>query len=461
MKIAVINGSPKGENSITLQNTRYMFKHHPETKLEVYNVAQQIHHLEKDRKYFQKVLTAIESADAIIWSFPVYVFTVTSQLKRFIELVFERHFENCFHMKYTSLVLSSIHFYDHCAVNYMNAICDDLKMKYVGFLSVHMQDLTTEEGRCDVKVFGNRFLKTIADQTVTQINYAPLEKPRLNYVPSRLEKTVSFEGKKALLVVDNLEDQSLKAMVDQCVHISNNSLEIIKLEDLDIKGGCIGCIKCGYNYECRYKGKDDFMAFYDEKIKGADIILFAGAIKDRYLSSKWKQYLDRAFFNTHTPTLMNKHVGVIISGPLRAIPNIKQTLDAYFQWQKCHNSGYVTNEYVTSEAIDQQIIALLQNLLSASEEKIKVNETFLSVSAHKLFRDEIWGHLRFPFIADYKAYKAMNLFNFPQKNLKSRLINRMMSILMLIPKIRSEVYGNQMIPAMVKAHKKIVDDPNF
>lgn len=461
MKIAVINGSPKGENSVTLQNTRYMFKTHPEVQLEVYNVAQQIHHLEKDPEYFKKVLTSIESADAVIWSFPVYVFTVTSQLKRFIELVFERHLEKCFHMKYTSLVLSSIHFYDHCAVNYMNAICDDLKMKYVDFVSVHMQDLTKEEGRAFVKAFGDRFLKAIANQTVTQTNYSPLEKPHLNYVPSPLEKTVSFTGKKALLVVDNLEDQSLKAMVEQCAHISQNSLEIVILEDLDIKGGCIGCLKCGYNYECRYKGKDDFMAFYDEKIKGADIILFAGTIKDRYLSSKWKQYLDRAFFNTHTPTLMNKHVGFIMSGPLRAIPNLKQTFEAYFQWQKCHNSGYVTNEYETSDEVDQQLLALLQNLLSASEEKIKADETFLSVSTYKLFRDEMWGHLRFPFIADYKAYKAMNLFDFPQKNLKSRLFNRMMGTLMLMPKMRSEIYKNQMIPAMVKAHKKIVDDPNL
>ncbi|MBF4691821.1 NAD(P)H-dependent oxidoreductase [Fusibacter ferrireducens] len=461
MRIAIINGSPKGENSVTLQNTRYMFKRHSEVQLEVYNVAQQIHRLEKDIEYFETTLTNMASADAVIWSFPVYVFTVPSQLKRFIEMVFERNFEKSFNLKYTCLVLSSIHFYDHCAVNYMNAICDDLKMKYVDFLSVHMRDLTKEAGRDYVKTFGNRFLRAVEDQKVTQVNHAPLTKPNLNYVPSILEKTVSFADKKALLVVDDLEDQTLKAMVDQCLHISGHTFEIINLSKLDIKGGCIGCIKCGHNYECRYKGKDDFIAFYDEKIKGAEVILFAGTIKDRYLSSKWKQYLDRAFFNTHTPTLMNKHVGFIISGPLRAIPNLKQTLEAYFQWQKCHNSGYVSNEYETSDELDQQLLSLMHNILSASESKLKANETFLSVSTHKLFRDEMWGHLRFPFRADYKAYKAMHLFDFPQKNVKSRVYNRIMSILMLIPKVRSEIYTNQMIPAMVKQHKKIVNDPEL
>jgi multimeric flavodoxin WrbA len=31
-------------------------------------------------------------------------------------------------------------------------------------------------------------------------------------------------------------------------------------------------------------------------LKYFDIIIFAGSLKDRYISSKWKQFFDRVFF---------------------------------------------------------------------------------------------------------------------------------------------------------------------
>ncbi len=461
MKISIINGSPKGDNSVTLQYSKYMFKNTTSIEYEVFNVGQQIHRIEKDLVYFQSIMDAIKTSDAVIWSYPVYVFTVASQLKRFIELIFERNCQAAFKEKYTCQILSSIHFYDHCAVNYINAICDDLEMKYVDFLSVHMHDLTKPEGRMITRTFGERFIKSVTSKAVTQINYAPLIAPSLEYNPTNIAERVDFTGKNAIIIADSLKDPTLNSMIETTMMIANHSFELIVLDQLNIKGGCIGCIKCGYNYECRYKGKDDFMNFYEQKVKGADIILFAGAIKDRYLSATWKRFLDRAFYNTHTPTLLGKHVGVMISGNLRGSSNLKQTFDAYFQWQKCHNSGYVTNEYETSTVVDQQILGLLQNISFASKENVQANETFLAVSAYKLFRDEIWGHLRFPFIADYKAYKDMNLFNFPQNDMKTRFLNRAMSMVTLFPKVRKEIYSNQIIPQMVKAHKKIVEDPSL
>jgi hypothetical protein len=62
-----------------------------------------------------------------------YYFLVSSQYKRFIELIWERKAEGFFKDKYTAVLSTSIHFFDHTAHNYMNAICDDLEMKYLGF----------------------------------------------------------------------------------------------------------------------------------------------------------------------------------------------------------------------------------------------------------------------------------------------------------------------------------------
>ena len=48
MNILVLNGSPKGEYSITLQTVRYLEKLNPEDTFTVLHVGQRIKALEKD-----------------------------------------------------------------------------------------------------------------------------------------------------------------------------------------------------------------------------------------------------------------------------------------------------------------------------------------------------------------------------------------------------------------------------
>lgn len=60
MNILVLNGSPKGEYSITLQTVKYIKKNAPECSLEILHVGQKIKALEKD---FTVALEALERAD--------------------------------------------------------------------------------------------------------------------------------------------------------------------------------------------------------------------------------------------------------------------------------------------------------------------------------------------------------------------------------------------------------------
>ena len=48
MRILVLNGSPKGEYSITLQTIRFLEIVYPESHFEVLHVGQKIRSLEKD-----------------------------------------------------------------------------------------------------------------------------------------------------------------------------------------------------------------------------------------------------------------------------------------------------------------------------------------------------------------------------------------------------------------------------
>ena len=84
MHILVLNGSPKGEYSITLQTLRYLEACYPAHTFEVLHVGQKIKSLEKD---MTEALAMIARADLLLFSYPVYTFIAPSQLHRFIELV--------------------------------------------------------------------------------------------------------------------------------------------------------------------------------------------------------------------------------------------------------------------------------------------------------------------------------------------------------------------------------------
>lgn len=76
----------------------------------------------------------------------------------------------------------------------------------------------------------------------------------------------------------------------------------------------------------------------------------------------------------------------------------------------------------------------------------------------KIFRDEVWGNLRFPFVADHKAYKTLNVYDFPQKNYKSRIMNFIFILMCKFPFIRKEIYSNQIKSSMIVSLKKIVEN---
>ena len=84
MNILIINGSPAGEESITLQTVEYINKLFPEHEYVHLNVGQQIKSLEKD---FSKAETQLINADLLVFCYPVYTFLAPAQLHRFIELV--------------------------------------------------------------------------------------------------------------------------------------------------------------------------------------------------------------------------------------------------------------------------------------------------------------------------------------------------------------------------------------
>jgi len=141
MKIVVLNGSPKGNMSVTLQYVLFIRKKFSQHELKIFNIAQEIRKIEGEEKAFQEIIEAVKAADGVLWAFPLYFLLVQSNYKRFIEFIWEREAEAAFKNKYAASLSTSIHFFDHTAHNYINAVCDDLDMRFVGAFSAGMYDL--------------------------------------------------------------------------------------------------------------------------------------------------------------------------------------------------------------------------------------------------------------------------------------------------------------------------------
>jgi hypothetical protein len=234
--------------------------------------------------------------------------------------------------------------------------------------------------------------------------------------------------------------------------------ELVNINDIDIKGGCLGCIRCGYDNTCAYTGKDGYIDFYNDKVKGADILVFAGKIVDRYLSSRWKLFFDRSFFNTHIPSYTDKQVGFIVSGPLYQLPNLTEILEGYLECQQGSVVDFVTDECGDSREIDANLDSLAEQLVQFAEAGYVKPRTFLGVGGVKIFRDDIWGKMRFPFVADYKYYKKHGIYDFPQKKDRGiRTMNKVLTLFSKVPRIRKEIYHNMIKEEIVKPLRKAIE----
>jgi NAD(P)H-dependent FMN reductase len=65
MKIIVLNGSPKGEDSITLQYVAYIRKHFPQHDFRIIHVSQRIKKIERDLAAFQEIMDEVRSVYAV------------------------------------------------------------------------------------------------------------------------------------------------------------------------------------------------------------------------------------------------------------------------------------------------------------------------------------------------------------------------------------------------------------
>ena len=81
MKIVVLNGSPKGDSSVTVHSAKYLQKKFPEHDFNIIHIAKRIKGIERKRKSFDDIIDEIAAADGVLWAFPLYLLMVPARLQ--------------------------------------------------------------------------------------------------------------------------------------------------------------------------------------------------------------------------------------------------------------------------------------------------------------------------------------------------------------------------------------------
>lgn len=444
MKIAVINGSPKGEYSITLQTVRFLMHKFKEHEFSVIHAGQMVKSLEKD---FSKAEEILESSDAILFSYPVYTFLAPSQLHRFIEILKEKKIN--LSGKFATQISTSKHFYDVTAHKYIEENAIDLNMHYIKGLSADMDDLLTEKGKKEAVEFFKRFVWSVEEGVyTTSIETKNDFKPILANIPEKSSE--KKEDKDVVIITDNTDENSNVAlMIKRFVKILPYKTRIVNIAEYPFSGGCLGCFRCAVSEKCVYK--DGFDSFLRENIQKADAIIYAFKISDHSMGARFKMYDDRNFCNGHRTVTVGMPVGYIVSGVYSKENNLRTVIEARCETGGNFLAGVAGDEINTDNEIDK----LAKSLTFALSTGHTAPRNFYGVGGMKIFRDLIY-QMRGMMRADHKFYKKQGIYDFPQKKYISSLKMYLVGFLLGNQKIVNKM-GKAMNEGMLAPYKKMFE----
>ena len=443
MKILIINGSPKGKYSITLQTFKYLEKLHPEHEFSVLDAGQKIRSFEKD---FSSAKEALENAELIIFSYPVYTFIAPCQLHRFIELMKEKGVSVA--GKFATQFSTSKHFYDITAHNYIRDNCFDMDMKYIKGLSADMDDLLTEKGRKEAKEFFD-FVIWNAENGLCETAPKKPSKPKNLPVSLPEDKGGNKPGDVVILTDCEEENEQLKSMIERFSAVFPRKTRVINIREYPFSGGCLGCFSCAVSGKCVYK--DGFDEFLRKEIQTGEAIVIAFSIKDHSMGARFKMYDDRQFCNGHRTVTMGMPFGYLVSGNLSEEENIRMIIEARAQVGGNFLAGVATDETDPDPEIDR----LAKILEYAIENSYVPPQNFYGIGGMKIFRDLIW-QMQGMMKADHKFYKSHGQYDFPQKKWPRMLLMYLVGAMIANPKIKAKM-GNKMNEGMLMPYKKLLE----
>jgi len=443
MKILVINGSPKGENSITLQTVLYLQKLYPQHSFDVLHAGMKIRTLEKD---FSPVISALEKAELLLFAYPVYTFIAPYQLHRFIELMKESGVSLA--GKAATQFTTSKHFYDVTAHRYVQDNCQDMGLNVIRGLSADMDDLLSEKGQREARDFFDFVCMSIENGVFEPPMQAEAGAQRM---PVSVAEDRQREKPGDVVIVTDCEPENrqLAAMIARFRAVLPLCTRVVNIREYPFAGGCLGCFNCAVSGKCIYQ--DGFDEFLRNDIQKAQAIIYAFTVRDHSMGAAFKLYDDRQFCNGHRTVTMGMPMGYLVSGDYSREMNLQMIIEGRAQVGGNFLAGVATDEHDPDAAIDR----LAKTLCFALEKPYAPPQNFYGVGGMKIFRDLIWimqGMMK----ADHRFYKAHGQYDFPQKQWKRMLFMQFVGLLLGSPKLRAKA-GGAMTEGMLAPYKKVLD----
>ena len=247
MHILAINGSPKGEYSISLQTVKYLEKRYPQHTFEVLHAGQKIKSLEKD---FTPALNAVVRAELLLFVYPVYTFIAPSQLHRFMELLKDSGVDLA--GRYATQLTTSKHFYDVTAHRYIQDNCQDMGMRFVRGLSADMDDLLSEKGQKDARDFFDYVCWCMAHGICEPVEGAASGYRSMPVSPAHADGKEK-QGDVVIVTDCEPENKQLSAMIERFRTVLPLKTRVVNIREYPFKGGCLGCFNCAVSGKCVYQ----------------------------------------------------------------------------------------------------------------------------------------------------------------------------------------------------------------
>ncbi len=444
MKITVLNGSPKGESSITLFTVKYLGKHFPEDTFTIWHVGQKVKYYEKN----SALLHELSEADLILFAYPIYTTLAPAQLHRIIALLKEEKVD--LSNKWMAQITTSKKFFDFTALRYIEDNCFDLNMKMLPPLSTDMMDLTLEKGRELILNYWRKIHHNIDNNiALPSYLYAKARKalPIMPEAPT-MPATEKKNTYTVTILTDYTDAQSnLARMIDYFTQLFPYMVKVANIANFPFSAGCLGCLRCTETSVCVLK--DKFDQYLRDDVYQTDALIMAFDIKDHSFGPTFKMYDDRNFCFGHRSPIMGKPLGYIVAGNLSEEDNLLTLLNS--RGEIGHNPvAYTASDefapYESLRCLADQLAYLLEN-------PSPISQNFYGVGGHKIFRDLVY-EMRGIMQSDHQFYKKHHLYDdFPSKKWKNSLLMILVGKLMKNPKFRSK-FDEGITAPFVKALKK-------
>ena len=462
MHVLVINGSPSGKNSITLQTVLFIEKHFKKIEFRYLHVGSGIHAIEKN---FADAEDALRSADLLLFASPVYTFLVPSQLHRFIELIKEHGVD--LSGKYATQLTTSKHFYDTTAHQFIEDNCDDLGLRYITGLSADMEDLLSKKGQTEALKFFRYVCWNMKHGLYEPARYAVSSQDTVGAGSGSNELTAPLDtvnddspspevsakdtSKRIVVITDLPADGSgtaLAGMIDRFKESVSCTCDVVNIREFPFKGGCLGCFHCAADGTCIYK--DGFDSYLRNNIQSSDAIVYAYTILDHSMGSRFKMFDDRQFCNGHRTVTMGKPVGYLVEGDLANEPNLITLMEARAQV----GGNFLAGIAVSGIDMEREVNQLALRICYAADHAYNPPKNFYGVGGLKIFRDLIY-QMQGMMKEDHRFYKEHGFYDFPQKR-KGTILGMYLVVEMMTNKKIRKNLGNKMTEGMLMPYKKIL-----